>query len=135
MIQNEKQIQEIIERNKLISIFMELNIGWLFHESQIEPLNIMKDACTKYHSDWNWLMRVVDKIESLEELDRNIKSRKSVCTPYRVEMMGRNVVEIVAFGEDSISMVNKDSLTKMQAVHRAVSGFILWYNTIKNTTA
>lgn len=61
----------MIESNKLMAKFL----GWEYHNSQDlakipKWINNGKKICTnheqlKFHSDWNWLMQVVEKIESL----------------------------------------------------------------------
>lgn len=126
---------EIIEGNKVIAKFLNLNDGWSFHKDDEERFNypyslVNPKGYTKFYDDWNCLMDVVEKIETLEENDRqkNPDKTKSVCTPYRIDILGRNVVEVIAFGEDSIFLINKDGLTKREAVYRAVVEFIKWYN-------
>ena len=47
--------KEIIEGNKLIAEFMGLSM--LHNQTRLETL--------KYHSSWDWLMPVVEKIEQL----------------------------------------------------------------------
>lgn len=58
-----------------------------------------------YHFDWNWLMEVVDKIESLG---------------YRVEIT-RHICRIK-------HIVISEDLPKIQSVHNACVEFIKWYN-------
>jgi len=69
--------------------------------------NISKYA--KYQSDWNWLMEVVEKIESLEVV---VEIRENVCY---IETSPNNYYSEL---ED----------TKLQATYRAVVEFIKWYN-------
>jgi hypothetical protein len=62
----------------------------------------------EYNRSWSWIMPVIDKIENLEEIDRNKSfdangTAPRYCTPYRVDIINRNMVEILAFGEDLMS--------------------------------
>jgi hypothetical protein len=59
--------------------------------------------------DWNWLMLVVDKIESLE-----------VCVEIR-----ENVCYISPFPNNYVSELEQ---TKIQAVYNACVEFVKWYN-------
>lgn len=124
---------EIIEGNKLIAKFVNLNQGWSYHQDdesreQYPHSQLKPNAYTRWHDDWTWLMQLLERIEALEEYDRQLKNREVKCTPYRVDILGRNVVEVLAFGEDSICLINKDGLTKMEAVYKAVIEFIKFYN-------
>jgi len=129
---------EIIEGNKLIAKFINLNQGWSYHQDEESrfksPYSQTKpNDYTKWHDDWAWLMQLVEKIESLEEYDRQIKNQKVKCTPYRVDILGRNMVEVLAFGEDSICLINENGLTKMEAIYKAVIEFIKFYNEHEKT--
>jgi hypothetical protein len=63
----------------------------------------------KFHSDWNWLMEVVEKIESLKVI---VEIRENVCY---IETSSKNYYSEL---ED----------TKLQATYKAVVEFIKWYN-------
>jgi hypothetical protein len=92
------------ESNKLIAEFMGFDID------KRNPNTIL------YHSDWNWLMEVVEKIES-KGFDVHINT--CVC---RVSDVGEDRFE-------DIETFNSNS--KLQAVYQAVLEFIKWY---KNQT-
>jgi hypothetical protein len=88
------------ESNKLIAEFMEHH-------------NNMGNKGLQYHSDWNWLMEVVEKIES-KGFDVFINT--FVC-------------RISDVGEDRFEDIETfNSASKIQAVHSAVVEFIKWYN-------
>lgn len=97
------------ETNKLIAEFLgwETLSNWGYlninngESHEIENL--------KFHSDWNWLMEVVEKIESLGYL---VEIRENVCF-------------IKTSEQDYFSELEE---TKLQAVYRACVKFIKWYN-------
>ena len=111
-----------IENNKIIAEFMNLNLYKSFwYKSNIATeKQICKENNLKFHSDWNWLMEVVEKIESLEIFDR----------------MGRFNINTKNFDENYTSFItDKDEdfiqcegETKIKAVYNAVVEFIKWYN-------
>lgn len=60
----------------------------------------------KFHSDWNWLMQVVEKIESLDiYYDKYIDHNSSMFTSGKIELS-----------------------TKIEVVYNACIVFIKWYN-------
>jgi len=73
----------------------------------------------KFHSDWNWIMQVVEKIESLlhrpNELD----------TPIYCVTNFRNIVKIETVN-DEIVWVKRSS--KKEAFIQAIWEFLQWYN-------
>jgi|Laugrespbdmm15sd_2_1035082.scaffolds.fasta_scaffold03849_2 hypothetical protein len=66
-----------------------------------------------FHSDWNWLMEVVEKIESLGVI---VEIRENVCY---IETSPNNYYSEL---ED----------TKLQATYKAVVEYIKWYNNQTN---
>jgi hypothetical protein len=97
------------ENNKVIAKFMGLVIitdGISFFDTNY---NFLK----KYQSDWNDLMEVVEKIESLGVV---VEIRENVC--YIETSLNDYYSEL----ED----------TKLQATYKAVVRFIKWYNEQKN---
>lgn len=62
-----------------------------------------------YHSDWNWLMEVVKKIESLNVV---VEIRENVCY---IETTPQNYTSELG-------------PTKIQATYKACVEFIKWYN-------
>ena len=82
------------ENNKIIAEFM--------------GATLTKDL--KYHLDWNWLMEVVEKIESLG---------------YRVTIV-RHICRI-DLTEESKLIISED-IKKIEAVYMVCFKFIQWYN-------
>jgi hypothetical protein len=71
-----------------------------------------------FHLDWNWLMKVVDKIESFEDNNR--------CAKYNINIE-QSFVEIIDKNTDD-TIVETDADTKTQATYKAVIEFIKYYN-------
>lgn len=103
-------MQNITENNKLIAEFMA---GEKDKQVYIKHLNAWYDNCMgyKYNTDWNWLMEVVEKIESLG-FEFTIKRSWAKIT--------RKNENIVARWEDD--------KTKIESVYNACLEFIKWYN-------
>lgn len=93
--------QNIAENNKLMAEFLGNTETHIKNFGGIEK--------TKYHSDWNWLMSVVEKIESFEYL---VEIRENVCF-------------IKTSEQDYFSELEN---TKIKAVYNACVKFIKWYN-------
>lgn len=116
--------QEIINRNKLISSFMSKgdtpfsefgdNIsGEICGLNTAIPHYYTWEAM-KFHSSWDWLMPVVEKIERLDN-DKDIF--------YRVEI-SRNSV----FISGNFQSVDEDGVSTIDAVWNGIVKFINWYN-------
>ena len=71
----------------------------------------------KYDTDWNWLMPVIDKIESLDLWEIDIY---------------RQCCEVVFDLQFQMSAIVYTGVTKIEATYKAVVKFIKWYNTQPN---
>ena len=71
-----------------------------------------------FHLDWNWLMKVVEKIESFEDNNR--------CAKYNINIE-QSFVEIIDKNTDD-TIVETDAETKIEATYNAVIEFIKYYN-------
>ena len=121
-----------LENNKIIAEFLSVKIHPCETIENFKFLPIEERGLyngyfideLKYHEDWNWLMVVVEKIESLEIFDR----------------MGRFNINTKNFDENYTSFItdkDEDFIqcegdTKIEAVYNAVVEFIKWYNTQNN---
>lgn len=109
--------EEIIRRNKVIAEFMGEEIvinsqgDWRCKHSEGRGL-WLDERNLIYNSSWDWLMPVVEKIESL---DKKI---------YAVGIL-RNSVHIMENGNVVCSDTND---SKIEAIFIAVSDFCEWYN-------
>ena len=107
-------MKNIVENNKLIAEFM----GIIFtkdnkanHPRIHAPYPPIENF--KYHADWNWLMEVVEKIES-----KGFDVFINTC-----------VCRVTDVGEDRFEDIETfNSASKIQAVYSAVVEFIKWYN-------
>jgi hypothetical protein len=109
---------ENLENNKLIAEFM----GWTLDDKDLNSYrklnnNVFKYSLLsnfKYHTDWNWLMEVVDKIEGL---GFSIEMNKQEETDYQC---------LITKGYDIIFQTFSN--IKIEAVYNACIEFIKWYN-------
>ena len=109
-------MENIIENNKLIAEFLgETKQPFEFSQfGYINSLGEWKDTFfdnqLKFHSDWNWLMEVVEKIESLG---------------YRIEIV-KHICRIYLSNKETI--IISENTPKIEAVYIACVEFIKWYN-------
>lgn len=119
--------KEIIEGNRLIAEFMGFYItefNGLYHfvckeKKKPEHLNQawefrLEEA--KYHTSWDWLMGVVEKIENKEH---------SVYIVFEKCEIGINI--------DGGDRITKIRPSKIEAAWLAVVDFIKWYNSLTPT--
>ena len=111
-------MKNIVENNKLIAEFMGLSYckkylyeGWYKNHEHNHRLCDFNGL--KYHSDWNWLMEVVEKIERLGYVFE-IK-----ITGCRINQIENGSIIVLRWEEDK---------TKIEAVYNACLEFIKWYN-------
>lgn len=87
----------------------------------------------KYHNSWDWLMPVVEKIETLfnDGIDVDIFSDGTVITQHRFEEN-----EYLTEGEEIVRLTKAEIEfdTKIEHTYQAVVEFIKWYNPVKENT-
>lgn len=112
--------KEIIEKNRLIAEFMgaKVNGPCVNYPQPHFKIKLWSDTELEYHTSWDWLMPVVEKIESLG---------------YRVSIE-RWLVQILEESSTDIfglinAMAEKETDTKINLTVKAVIDFIQWYNT------
>ena len=126
-------MKNIIENNKLIAEFMGLfdkilstgNIhSWsdapFYYTTEDTREKVIKNISkySKYSKDWNWLMQVVEKIESIED------------GIYQVDILqeGCKILKKCSLLIDkTVSKLEPDT-TKIKSVYLACVEFIKWYN-------
>lgn len=116
---------EIIEGNELIAEFMgvetreetaTLHKRFLINERFYAAQNL------KYHLDWNWLMPVVEKIES-------IKFNGQTRFPVAIEDKICAIADISYPSDVDEYIVNIQVGKKIEAAWTAIVEFVKWYKT------
>jgi len=124
------------ENNKLIAEFM--GYGYQLSSYYIPKFGLYKsqygggivwEDCFRaeelqYHKDWNWLMEVVEKIESLEIFDTDYFT-------FRIDGGLSAIVEDM-YGNVIVDSVGLDCDSKIEYVYYVAVEFIKWYNKQKN---
>jgi hypothetical protein len=90
-----------MENNKLIAEFMN-------HYENMGNLGL------QYHSDWNWLMEVVERIENLGFEFFIVESRCAIA--HNTDQSIETIIDFEIMGN------------KREAIYNAVVEFIKWYN-------
>lgn len=103
------------ENNKIIAEFMEWEIKKYSTSISdvITPYGQLTENQLKFHKDWNWLMEVVEKIETL---NYGVRITRTTCF----------IDSLTAIPEFKILGGLEE--TKIQAVYNACVGFINWHN-------
>ncbi len=124
---------EIIDGNKLIETFRGIRElmpnGTLFGTKRGMPkehenwYNIIPVDDLKYHSSWDWLMPVVEKIQSI------YITPAPNYTGYRIEIVVQGYVKISGFPMPPILRNVSISGSLINAVWLAVTDFIQFHNT------
>lgn len=130
LISYNQYMKTITENNKLIAEFLVKNEGGLVKLeenifSTIDEFEIPDDYLTlkdlKYHKDWNWLMEVVEKIESLPDEENN--------GAFFFEIYQDSVSIIFSNDDYIIDLINvMGQGSRINNVYQAVVEFIQLYN-------
>ena len=113
-------MKNILESNELIAKFIGVELLKDLLASNKGFINIdidIYEQC-KFHNDWNWLMKVVEKIESIED-----------CV-YQVDILqeGCKILERCRLLIDNRVGKLESDTTKIESVYLACVEFIKWYN-------
>ena len=117
---NEK---ETLEYNKLCAEFLGIEkFKDLLATLNNGKISISSDIYlqSKFDSDWNWIMEVIEKIESF------IFQEPVPDTYYEVRLAGAVYVHISSNNGDEIITVD-DQPSKKEAVVKAIYLFLKWY--------
>ena len=104
-----------IENNKLIAEFMGVEISLSEDKPTLFWINgWVESDSLRYHSDWNALWDVIDKIEDDERFDVNLLQYGTIILDNGVEIV--NNVAMISF------------VNRIEHTYQAVVEFIKWYN-------
>jgi hypothetical protein len=125
--------EDVLEYNKICADFLGLKFDGIMYRNSYEIMSFFPYLDYSrypnelvFHSDWNWIMEVVEAIEKL--YDSNIYFKISwnnitigIATQYELAYeTGFEGVEIHREGN------------KKEAVVKAINQFLIWYNENKN---
>lgn len=120
------EIQDIIISNKLIAEFMGATAykhgifeAVNFPEATKEGFKSYDLIYLQYHSSWDWIMTVVEKIESLSYN----KGRH-----YYIHITQSHVQFLIDRTNETPFSKWGSTNNKLQAIYKAVIQFIKWYN-------
>lgn len=134
-------MENTIENNKLLAEFMKFDFSRFSNDGIIEfpndsffefQYNTFTIEELKFHSDWNWLMEVVDKIETTDinnmgYIDFHIMPDAVILTDQDNEDNPLILInKSEGFGSIEIEPVLFES--KIQAVYNACIKFVKWHN-------
>jgi hypothetical protein len=118
-MENQKQITE---NNKLLAEFLGLTLEQEQERIFIQGLGtkLIEDT---FNTDWNWLMEVVEKIESLNEnINVEIKSKYN-------RFSNKRLNQTSFINSENYELVSHSGLneSKLESVYQAVIQFVKWY--------
>ena len=113
-------MKNILESNELIAKFIgvELLKDLLAGNKGFINIDIDIYEQRKFHNDWNWLMKVVEKIESIEDGIYQVDILQEGC-----KILKRCCLLI----DKRVGKLEPDT-TKIKSVYLACVEFIKWYN-------
>lgn len=116
---------EQVEGNRIIAAFMGYyNSCGKWYANDSTKGHWFKEA--KYHSDWNWLMGVVEKIGK----SHNVRIHVNVCSITRRFMDHKKYAKENGIGFDEVPPIAEcDESDFIGNVWHTVVQFIQWYNT------
>jgi hypothetical protein len=125
-------MNNVIENNRLIAEFMGYNEEIVNDEVYFtlpDMLESLSDEELHYHSDWNWLMEVVGRIESIKSYDRDVfgtevKIYKDKCT---IKSGHYNTKGVVYSKEQYFDGIRQEK-SKKESTYTLCIDFIKWYN-------
>ena len=112
----------ITENNKIIAEFLGWQKQTWSYNDAVAFYPSFSEHSTfdlKFHSDWNWLIEVVEKIESLGYI---------VSTHFNsTDIKNLDTLETICYNRGSWKQYTPP-LTKIESVYNACVEFIKWYN-------
>lgn len=116
------KIEEIREYNEVIAGFMGYtkhnHVSYITYE---KDGNHIYDSTLQYDSSWDWLMRVIDKLENDDKYIFDIKIGFVDCDIQVYKKEDKYL-------EDVIKAFSTSGVSKIYATYNAVNHIIDWYN-------
>lgn len=120
--------EEILDYNKRCAEFLGWKNDTFLLSKQIEKNTGL--CHLKYHSDWNWIMEVVEAIEKLGYqfditgnevgVNSNIMSMENISTGGTMNSYNRSYYP-------TIISICEEEYSKKDAVVQAINQFLIWY--------
>lgn len=130
-------MKNITENNKLLVEFLGWSKYETFEQSEEYVLTLVNELNLKvgdfnifgykdmeFHNNWNWLMLVVDKIESFLADDFNVDIGYKTCS---ISVVLGNYYDGGYTENDGFDIVIT-SANKIEATYNACIDFVKWYN-------
>ncbi len=115
--------------NEAMAVFLEGRLNketyYFTHIMFKEGKNFFKVGELRFHSDWNWLMEVVEKIEGLNNVIDGMSWSKQ---PYSVKIEAYSVHIQIDRGKSESPFDYYNKGIKIKNVYNACVEFIKWYN-------
>ena len=134
---------DIVKYNKLIAFFMgaktklasDLKDGeiWLpiYGICKADTIKVGNGKTLHYHDSWDWLMRVVEKIEQLKNKENRFIVNEFTIDFDSSEPLNSYQVTISSVFKPEFGgfpLIKVKAFTKREAVYNACIEFIEWYN-------
>lgn len=117
--ENNKKLAEFIEANKGIKTLFYLPQFGQYQNSygQIDYVEVFREEELKFHNDYNWLMKVAEKIETVETKDGKT---------FTIDMHKDNVI-INQYGKYNNEIIVTEGGTRIENLYRACIEFVEWW--------
>ena len=125
--------EEVFEFNKRCAEFIGLRFDGVMYRNTYEIMSFFPHLDhsrypneLEFHTDWNWIMEIVEKIQTLDKRGGIVMIQQ-----------GRCMITSRMFGDHSvyadISLYFKKGVKgQKEAVVQAINKFLIWYNENKN---
>lgn len=115
--------EETIEYNKrcaeLLGYTLRPNDCYNGDDKLVAKLSYVTSEELKFHSDWDWIMEVVETIEKLGETSTRYGTLVDITTTHI--QIGKIVIDL-----------KLNPMIKKEAVVQAIDKFLIWYNKNNN---
>ena len=128
--------EEILEYNKRCAYFLDwkyIEDGDIWNPGISYNYSFIYTDNLQFHSDWNWIMEVVEAIEKLEfatKIDHDYCISNHGCDRCEIDTKQNALFQDEDREEPIVFVLTK---TKKEAVVQAINQFLIWYkNNILN---